>query len=99
MNRLFQPMRWAICLMIAQAALFASETGIIHHIGSRVPLLQLAFIRSLAGMIFAAMCARGCGLEILRSEGRWLQVGRGVASLLYLFVMIYSFGNLPFSNA
>src|SRR5579864_3210760 len=79
------PERFAIQLMIGQAALFAAETALIHRIGARASIMQLALIRSVGGVALAILLA--------------LQLLRGGVSLLYLWVMIYSFAHLPFADA
>ena len=43
--------RLAVGLMIAQAILFAVETAMIHHIGSRGSVMQLALLRSGGGVM------------------------------------------------
>src|SRR5712692_6990992 len=91
--------RLAIQLMIAQGALFAAETMIIHHIGSRVSTMQLALIRGAAGLALAVVFARHIGFAVIRTRQLRLQLLRGVVSLFYLWVMIYSFGHLPLADA
>src|SRR5271155_4653095 len=91
--------RLAIQLMIAQGVLFAAETAAIHQIGSRVPLMLLALIRASAGLGLALVLARHVGLAVLRTRQLPLQLLRGGVGVLYLWVMIYSFGHLPFADA
>ena len=85
--------------MIAQGALFAAETMIIHHIGSRVSTMQLALIRGTAGLALAVIFARHIGMAVIRTRQLPLHVLRGVVSLFYLWVMIYSFSHLPLADA
>lgn len=93
------PERFAIRLMIGQAALFAAETALIHRIGSHASVMLLALIRSAGGVALAVVLARHAGLELLRTRQLALQLLRGGVSLLYLWVMIYSFAHLPFADA
>jgi drug/metabolite transporter (DMT)-like permease len=86
-------------LMIAQAALFAAETGIIHQIGAHASVMQLALARGAAGVALALILARQTGFAIVRTRQFPLQLLRGGVSLLYLWVMIYSFAHLPFADA
>jgi len=91
--------RFAIQLMIAQGILFAAETAAIHHIGSRVPLMELALLRAGAGLTLALLLAWHAGFAVLRTR-RWpLQLVRGGVGVLYLWVMVFSFGHLPFADA
>jgi drug/metabolite transporter (DMT)-like permease len=91
--------RLAIQLMIAQGVFFAAETLAIHHIGSRVPVMQLALIRGAGGLLLAVVFARNIGFAVVRTRQLPLQLLRGCVSLLYLWVMVYSFGHLPFADA
>jgi len=93
------PQRLAIGLMIGQAMLFAAETVIIHHLGSRVSVMYIGLIRATAGLVLAVVLARKIGFAVVRTRQLPLQLLRGGASLLYLWVMIYSFGRLPFADA
>jgi drug/metabolite transporter (DMT)-like permease len=91
--------RFAVRLMLAQAALFAAETAIIHRIGPHASLMQLGLIRATGGVLLALVFARRMGFAVLRTRQLLLQLLRGAVSLLYLWVMIYSFAHLPFSDA
>jgi drug/metabolite transporter (DMT)-like permease len=91
--------RFAVRLMIAQAALFAAETAIIHRIGPQTSLMQLGLIRATGGVLLALFFARRMGFTVLRTRQLPLQLLRGGVSLLYLWIMIYSFAHLPFADA
>jgi drug/metabolite transporter (DMT)-like permease len=91
--------RFAVQLMVAQGALFAAETLAIHHIGSRASVMQLAFLRGAAGLALAIVVSRHVGLAVMHICQLAVQLLRGGVSLLYLWVMIYSFGHLPFADA
>ncbi|MGE5270819.1 MAG: DMT family transporter [Thiohalocapsa sp.] len=93
------PERLAIQLMIAQGALFAAETALIHQIGTGASVVQLALIRGGAGLTLALVLASSLGLTVLRTAQLRLQVLRGLVSLCYLWVMIYSFRHLPLADA
>jgi drug/metabolite transporter (DMT)-like permease len=90
---------FAIKLMIGQGILFAAETGAIHLIGHRASLMQLALIRSAAGLVLAVALAGSLGLSILRTRQLRLQLVRGVVGLGYLWVLMFSFSHLPFADA
>jgi drug/metabolite transporter (DMT)-like permease len=91
--------RLAIQLMVGQGMLFAAETAAIHQIGARASLMVLALIRAVAGLGLAFVLARHVGLAVLRTRQLPLQLLRGGVTLLYLWVMFYSFGHLPFADA
>src|SRR5262249_42717067 len=75
------------------------ETAVIHQIGSNVSVMQIALIRSAAGLMLALWLARDIGLAVMRTRQLPLQLVRGGVAVLYLWVMIYSFGHLPFADA
>lgn len=89
----------AIWLMIAQAVLFSIETAVIHGIGGRVPVTTLAIVRSTGGVVLALALAHKAGVSAVCTRQLPLQLLRGTVSLLYLWVMIYSFAHLPFADA
>src|SRR5215475_2237753 len=90
---------FAAGLMICQASLFAIETAMIHHVGSRVSPILLTLLRSLASLMLVAILARKQGWPVMKTRQMGLQLLRGLVSLLYLLVMMYSFSNLPFADA
>ena len=91
--------RLAIQLMIGQSVLFAAETAMIHQIGSSASVMQLALIRGAAGVVLAFVLARQFGFGVIRTRQLPLQLLRGGVSTLYLWVLIYSFGQLPLADA
>jgi drug/metabolite transporter (DMT)-like permease len=91
--------RLAVSLMIAQGFLFATETAMIHHIGSRASVMQLALLRSLAGLVLIAALTRPLSWSVAKTQQLPLQLLRGFVSVSYSWVMMYSFGRLPFADA
>lgn len=94
--------RLAITLMSSQAMLFAVETAMVHQIGARVSVMQLSLLRSVAGLavvVFLAHRMGGIGWRVVRTDQLPLQLLRGCVSLAYLWVMMFSFGSLPFADA
>jgi len=91
--------RFAVSLMIAQGFLFATETAMIHHIGSRASVMQLALLRSLAGLLLIAALTRHVSWSVAKTRQLPLQLLRGFVSVSYSWVMMYSFGRLPFADA
>jgi drug/metabolite transporter (DMT)-like permease len=91
--------RLAIQLMILQAVMFAAETVINHQIGPQASIMQLALARGIGGLLLAFAFAGTVGLAVMRTRQLPLQLLRGGVSLLYLWVMIYSFSHLPFADA
>jgi drug/metabolite transporter (DMT)-like permease len=91
--------RLAVGLMIAQAILFAVETGMIHQIGSRGSAMQLALLRSAAGVTLVGSLAWKTGWSVLKTNQLPLQLLRGFVSVLYLWVLMYSFARMPFADA
>lgn len=91
--------RFAIRLMIAQSVLFSAETLVIHQIGARLPVMELAFFRAAAGIALAVLLGHRMGFALLRTRQLFLQLLRGSVAAAYLWVMIYSFAHLPFADA
>jgi drug/metabolite transporter (DMT)-like permease len=71
----------------------------IHHIGSRSSAMQLALLRSGAGVVLVGLLVCNVGWAVLRTNQLPLQLLRGLVSVAYLWVMMYSFAHLPFADA
>jgi drug/metabolite transporter (DMT)-like permease len=91
--------RLAVGLMITQAVLFAIETAMIHHIGPRGSPMLLALLRSGAGVTLVGVIAWNTGWSVMKTEQLPLQLLRGLVSVLYLWVLMYSFAQMPFADA
>jgi drug/metabolite transporter (DMT)-like permease len=91
--------RLAVGLMIGQAILFAVETAMIHHLGPRGSAMQLALLRSVAGLMLVAVLGWKTGWSVLKTGQLRLQLLRGLVSVIYLWVLMYSFARLPFADA
>jgi drug/metabolite transporter (DMT)-like permease len=91
--------RLAVGLMIGQAILFAIETAMIHHIGSHASAMQLALLRSSAGLLLVGSLAWKTGWSVLKTSQLRLQILRGFVSVVYLWVLMYSFAHIPFADA
>ena len=85
--------------MIGQAILFSVETAMIHHLGLRGSAMQLALLRSSAGLMLVGSLAWKTGGSVLKTSQLPLQMLRGFVSVLYLWVLMYSFAHLPFADA
>jgi drug/metabolite transporter (DMT)-like permease len=91
--------RLAVGLMIGQAILFAVETAMIHQIGPRGSAMQLALLRGGAGVTLVGVIAWNTGWSVMKTSQLPLQLLRGFVSVLYLWVLIYSFAHMPFADA
>jgi drug/metabolite transporter (DMT)-like permease len=91
--------RLAVGLMITQAVLFAIETAMIHHIGPRGSPMLLALLRSGAGLTLVGVIAWNTGWSVMKTAQLPLQLLRGFVSVLYLWVLMYSFAQMPFADA
>ena len=91
--------RLAVGLMIGQAILFAVETAMIHQIGSRGSAMLLALLRSGAGVTLVGVIAWNTGWSVMKTDQLPVQLLRGFVSVLYLWVLMYSFAHLPFADA
>lgn len=91
--------RLAGLLMITQAVMFTIETAMVHHIGAGASVMQLALLRGVGGVLLVAVLARGVGWAVVKTTQLGLQLLRGVVAVAYGWVLIYSFGLLPFADA
>jgi drug/metabolite transporter (DMT)-like permease len=91
--------RLAVGLMITQAVLFAIETAMIHRIGPRGSPMLLALLRSGAGLMLVGVIAWDTGWSVMKTTQLPLQLLRGFVSVLYLWVLMYSFAQMPFADA
>ena len=73
--------RLAVGLMIGQAILFSIETAMIHHLGSRASAMQLALLRSSAGLMLVGSLAWKTGWSVLKTSQLPLQMLRGFVSV------------------
>ena len=91
--------RLAIGLMSGQAILFSIETAMIHHIGTRGSAMQLALLRSAAGVVLVGVLGWKTGWSVMKTGQLPMQLLRGLVSVLYLWVLMYSFTHIPFADA
>jgi drug/metabolite transporter (DMT)-like permease len=61
--------------------------------------MQLALLRGAGGVVLAFCLAGSIGFAVMRTRQLPLQLLRGTVSLLYLWVMMYSFAHMPFADA
>ncbi|MBV9483980.1 MAG: DMT family transporter [Acidobacteria bacterium] len=90
--------RLAISLIVGQGVFFLVETAMVHHLGGRIPIIQLALLRATGGVVIAAAIAWRSSAS-LRTQHITLHLFRGGVALGYLWVLMYSFGTLPFADA
>ena len=79
--------------------MFAIETAMIHHIGSRGSAMQLSLLRGGAGVTLVVLLSGATGWSVIKTDQLPLQLLRGFVSALYLWVLIYSFAHMPFADA
>lgn len=91
--------RLAGLLMITQAVMFTIETAMVHHIGTGASVMQLALLRGVGGVLLVAVLARSAGWAVVKTKQLGLQLLRGVVAVAYGWVLMYSFGLLPFADA
>jgi drug/metabolite transporter (DMT)-like permease len=89
--------RFAIRLMVAQAALFTIEVAIVHYLGPALSIVLFGALRGFGGVAVAMAFARR--FNIFRTAQLRLQLLRGAVVLIYGWVLVYSFGQLPLAEA
>src|SRR5262249_2185805 len=58
-----------------------------------------ALLRSLAGVTLVGLLAWNSGWSVIKTNQLPLQLLRGFVSVLYLWVLMYSFAHIPFADA
>ncbi|HKU94446.1 MAG TPA: DMT family transporter [Vineibacter sp.] len=91
--------RLAGLLMISQSILFTIETAMVHHVGTSVSVMQLALLRGVGGVLLVVALARSIGWAVVKTNQLGLQLLRGVVAVCYGWVLMYTFGQLPFADA
>src|SRR5215471_313058 len=90
--------RLASSLIIGQGIFFLVETAMVHHLGGGIPIIQLALLRATGGVVIATLIACSSNASLATKQLK-LHLFRGGVALGYLWVLIYSFGTLPFADA
>lgn len=88
-----------IALIVAQAAFFFADTAVLHVIGGSASIMQVALLRSFGGLVLVAALSWRAGWSVLRTSILPLQLLRGASSVLYLWIMVYSFAGMPLTDA
>ena len=88
-----------ILLMMLSYVLITGETVALHRIGHAATPLQLTLVRNLGGMVLVIFLARDIGLEVFRTQHLWLQIVRGVLTVVSIWALFISFAALPLADA
>lgn len=91
--------RWAIVLTIVQQMLLAVDLTIIHRLSGALSLLQIAFVRSVGGVVLAFCLAATIDRKAFRTHHPWLQVARAGCAVAYALLMIWSLAWMPLADA
>lgn len=90
--------RLASSLIVGQGIFFLVETAMVHHLGGGIPIIQLALLRATGGVVIATLIAFSSNASLATKQLK-LHLFRGGVALGYLWVLMYSFGTLPFADA
>src|SRR5438045_5288472 len=85
--------RLAINLIVGQGIFFLVETAMVHHLGGRIPILQLALLRATGGVVIATAIAWSSSAS-LRTKQIKLHLFRGGVALDDVWLVMYSLGSL-----
>jgi drug/metabolite transporter (DMT)-like permease len=88
----------ASSLIVGQGIFFLVETAMVHHLGGGIPIIQLALLRATGGVVIASLIACSSKPSLATKQLK-LHLFRGGVALGYLWVLMYSFGTLPFADA
>jgi len=84
---------------LGQQVFFAAEIMLVHLVGAKLNVAQIAMLRSVGGLILVVVITRGTILPAFRTQQIWLQILRGFSSAGYLSVFAYSFTSMPLADA
>jgi drug/metabolite transporter (DMT)-like permease len=88
-----------ISLYLAQIILFTADTIFIHRLGSNVTVMQLALLRNVGLLVIAFAMFGKLSLSIFSTTMPWLQLLRSSLSVVTMWLVVYSFAQLPLSDA
>src|SRR5260370_2728976 len=88
---------FAVRLMLTQQVLFSIEITLIHYLGPILSIVQFGAVRAVGGVLTAMLFGRK--FNIFRTEQLWLHAIRGGCALMYGWVQVLSFGQLPLADA
>jgi drug/metabolite transporter (DMT)-like permease len=75
------------------------DSTVVHHLGSRISVEQITFVRGTGIAMFAFSIVRGQGLAVFRTCLLPLHVGRGLLTLVSLWLVFYALGHLLLADA
>jgi drug/metabolite transporter (DMT)-like permease len=91
--------RIGILLMLIQQVLFTFDTAAMHRLAGSVSLWQIGLFRSIGGIGLVLCLAPSIGWAVFRTHHPTLQALRAAATVVYAWVLIYSFAVMPFADA
>ncbi len=89
----------AALLMTAQALVFAGMSALIRHAAQNLHPFEVAFFRSLFGLVFMLPWLWRAGLAGLRTERLWLYGWRSAIGLVSMLASFSALAMLPFAEA
>lgn len=86
--------------LITLSGVFGTVMGVfIKLLGSRIPVAEVAFIRSVFAFLWTAPFVLAAGVVVLRTAHPWWHLIRGVAGSLSLLGSYYALVHLPIADA
>jgi drug/metabolite transporter (DMT)-like permease len=75
------------------------DSTVVHHLGGRISVDQITFVRGIGIAAFVMMLARGKGLAVFRTRLLPMHIGRGLLTLVSFWFIFYALGHLLLADA
>jgi drug/metabolite transporter (DMT)-like permease len=75
------------------------DSTVVHHLGSKISVEQITFVRGIGIAAFVAMFARGKGFAVFRTRLLPMHIGRGLLTLVSFWFIFYALGHLLLADA
>jgi drug/metabolite transporter (DMT)-like permease len=75
------------------------DSTVVHHLGARVSVAQISFVRGIGTAMFVAMLVRDKGLAVFRTKLFPMHLARGLLTLISFWFIFYAVGHLILADA
>jgi drug/metabolite transporter (DMT)-like permease len=91
-------MRGVLYYICLNACMVVDST-VVHHLGGKISVSQITFVRGIGIAAFVAVLVRGTGIAVFRTRLLPMHVGRGLLTLISLWLVFYALGHLLLADA
>ena len=86
-------------LVLLGAAQLVSMAGMVKYIGRTVPVMEILFVRCLAGFLFMLPLLFRLGSSLFRTQRPWMHFARGVVGTLGNVCLFYAVTHMAIADA